>query len=177
MQWYFTLILKTNIKPPDRRSVSNKEVTFRSLCSLGPRFHVQKSCPSNFACLTFSLFRNGFNCWFLLWFPGSWCSESSSGQIHSCLWSNKSRWSKILPQIKTQRNKLSNKRFLRQFRWFLAEILESEGLGFKPCSRSVFINRINSKFFKRGKEEYAFSVDKKTHDRKIRLCTYLQRWL
>ena len=45
------------------------------------------------------------------------------------------------------------------------------------CSRSVLINRINSKFFKRGKEEYAFSVDKKTHDRKIRLCTYLQRWL
>ena len=27
------------------------------------------------------------------------------------------------------------------------------------------------KFFKRGKEEYAFSVDKKTHDRDIRLCT------
>ena len=53
----------------------------------------------------------------------------------------------------------------------MAEILESEGLGFKPCSRSVFINRINSKFFKRGKEEYAFSVDKKTHDLKIRLCT------
>ena len=52
----------------------------------------------------------------------------------------------------------------------LAEILESEGLGFKPCSRSVFINRINSKFFKRGKEEYAFSVDKKTHDGNIRLC-------
>ena len=61
-------------------------------------------------------------------------------------------------------NKLSNKRFWRQFRWFLAEILKSEGLGFKPCNRSVFINRINSKFFKRGKEEYAFSVDKKTHD-------------
>ena len=39
------------------------------------------------------------------------------------------------------------------------------------CSRSVLINRINSKFFKRGKEEYAFSVDKKTNDRKIRLCS------
>ena len=39
----------------------------------------------------------------------------------------------------------------------LAEILKSEGLGFKPCNRSVFINRINSKFFKRGKEEHAFS--------------------
>ena len=37
---------------------------------------------------------------------------------------------------------------------------------------SVFINRINSKFFKRGKEEYAFSVDKKTHDGKIRLCNW-----
>ena len=36
----------------------------------------------------------------------------------------------------------------------------------------VFKNRINSKFFKRGKEEYAFSVDKKTLDRKIRLCTW-----
>ena len=63
----------------------------------------------------------------------------------------------------------------RQFRWFLAEILWREGLGFKPCSRSVFINRINSKLFKRGKEvkeEYAFSVDKKTHERKIRLCTW-----
>ena len=35
-----------------------------------------------------------------------------------------------------------------------------EGLGFKPCSRNVFISRINSKFFKSGKEEYAFSVDK-----------------
>ena len=34
--------------------------------------------------------------------------------------------------------------------------------------------RINFKLFKRGKEvkeEYAFSVDKKTHERKIRLCT------
>ena len=107
------------------------------------------------------MFRNGFNRWFLLWFPGSYCSESSSGQIHSCLWSNKSRWSKILLQpkmaTKTQRNKLSNKRFWRQFRWFLSEILKREGLGFKPCNRSVFINRINSKFFKRGKKEYAFS--------------------
>ena len=46
------------------------------------------------------------------------------------------------------------------FRWFLAEALQSEGLGFKPCSRNVFISRINSKFFKSGKEEYAFSVDK-----------------
>ena len=54
---------------------------------------------------------------------------------------------------------------------FLAEILYSEGLEFKPCSRSIFINRINSKFVKRGKKEYAFSVDKKTHNRKIRLCT------
>ena len=55
-----------------------------------------------------------------------------------------------------------------------AQVLWSEGFGFKPCSRNVFINfikRINSKFFKRGKEEYAFSVDKKTHDTKIRLCT------
>ena len=40
------------------------------------------------------------------------------------------------------------------------------------CSRIVFINRINSKFFKRVKEGYAFSVDKKTHDRNIRLCTW-----
>ena len=51
----------------------------------------------------------------------------------------------------------------------MAEKLSSEGLGFKPCSRSVFISRIKSKFFKRGKEEYAFLVDKKTHDRKARL--------
>ena len=54
---------------------------------------------------------------------------------------------------------------------FGRDIVKPEGLGFRPCSRSVFINRINSKFFKRGEEEYAFSVDKKTHDRKIRLCT------
>ena len=67
---------------------------------------------------------------------------------------------------KTQRNKLTNKRFWRQFRWFLAKIL---------YSRSVFINRINSKLFKRGKEEYAFSVDKKSHERKIRLCTWRDR--
>ena len=33
--------------------------------------HVQKSRPSNFARLTFTQFRNGFNRWFLLWFPGS----------------------------------------------------------------------------------------------------------
>ena len=46
-----------------------------------------------------------------------------------------------------------------------------EGLGIKQCSRSVSINRINSKFFKRGKEEYAFTVDTNTHERKIRLCT------
>ena len=39
-----------------------------------------------------------------------------------------------------------------------------------PYSRSVFINRINSKFFKRGKEEYAFKADKNTHKRKIVLC-------
>ena len=51
---------------------------------------------------------------------------------------------------------------------FGREIVERR---FKPCSRSVLINRINSKFFKRGKEEYAFSVDKKTHDRNIRLST------
>ena len=103
--------------------------------------------------------------------------RATSCQIHSCFWSNKSHWSKILPQpkmaTKTQRNKLSNKRFWRQFRWFLAEILYSVGLGFKPCSRSVFTNRVNSKLFKRGKEEYAFSVDKKLRrELQIRLCTW-----
>ena len=50
----------------------------------------------------------------------------------------------------------------------MAEILESEGLGFKPCSRSVFINRINSKFSKLEKEEYAFSVDKKKEKKEKR---------
>ena len=45
-------------------------------------------------------------------------------------------------------------------------------LGYKPWSRSAFANRIVSKFFKRGKEEYALSVDKKTHERKMRLCTW-----
>ena len=45
---------------------------------------------------------------------------SSSGQIHSCLWSNKSRWSKILPQLKMA---TKSQTFWRQFRWFLAAIL------------------------------------------------------
>ena len=48
------------------------------------RCHVQKSRTSNFVRLTFRLFRNGFNRCFLLWFRGSYCSESSSGQVHSC---------------------------------------------------------------------------------------------
>ena len=47
--------------------------------------------------------------------------------IRSCLLSHKSRWSKTLPQTKmatkTQRNRLSSKRFWRQLRWFLAKIL------------------------------------------------------
>ena len=38
-----------------------------------------------------------------------------------------------------------------------------------PFGRSA---AINSKFFKRGKEEYAFSVDKETHHGKIRLCNW-----
>ena len=62
--------------------------------------HVQKSRPSNFERLTFRLFRNGFNRWFLL-IPGLFMFR-------------KFDWSKILPQPKMakkmQRNKLSNKR-------------------------------------------------------------------
>ena len=38
---------------------------------------------------------------------------------------------------------------------------------------SRVVEAYSMKFFKRGKvEEYAFSVDKKTHDLKIRLCTW-----
>ena len=128
--------------------------------------HVQKSRTSNFArlhsdCFAMVLITGFYSV------PGLKGSESSNSQIHSCVQSIKSRWSKILPQLKmatktAQRKKLSNNRFCRQFRCFLDEILYSEGLGFKPCSRSVFINRINSKFFKRGEEEYAFTVDKNT---------------
>ena len=47
----------------------------------------------------------------------------------------------------------------------------SFGRDIRERIRSVFINIINSKFFKRGKEEYAFLVDKNTHDGNIRLCT------
>ena len=52
--------------------------------------------------------------------------EGSSGQIYSCLRSNKRHWSKILPKwemvMTNLWNKLSNERFWRKFGWFLAKI-------------------------------------------------------
>ena len=72
---------------------------------------------------------------------------------------------KILPKremaMKNIWNKLLNKRFWRKFGWFLAKILWKEGLWLQPCSRHAFTNRINNKFLKHRKEEYAFPEDKK----------------
>ena len=59
-----------------RRQVTRFEPGFcrrplRCVSSAEDGYHVQKSRTPNFARLTFRLFRNGFNRWFLIWFPGS----------------------------------------------------------------------------------------------------------
>ena len=104
--------------------------------------HFQKSRTSNFVRITFRLFRNRF---FLLVFaviPGLIMFGKFEWSNTYLFMVNKSSWSKILPKPKMVekilRNKLSNERFWCQFRWILADILQSDGLGFFVHWKSVF---------------------------------------
>ena len=140
--------------------------------------HIQKSRTSNFV-------RRTFYCYAMVSTAGFYCdSRAHNGRkIHSCLSSNKSRWSKMLLKRKLMEKTVwevfrnreltteKQARFWRQFRWFLAIV---EQWSWKPWSKGAFISRINSKMFKRGNkvERICFSVDKKTHDRKIRLWSF-----